>query len=47
MGFAPRWGGSQAVAAVLVENGIRLGVPGSIAAGAFGGYVIGDSIGGD
>jgi hypothetical protein len=41
MGFAPRWGGTQAAAAFAVENGIRLAVPGALAGGAYGGYELG------
>jgi hypothetical protein len=42
MGFAPRWGGSQAAAALIVENAIRVGIPGAIAGSAYGGYRIGE-----
>ena len=41
LGFAPRWGGSQAVLANATRTGIQAGVPGLAAAGGYAGYQIG------
>jgi hypothetical protein len=41
MGFARNWGPSSAAHAALVENAIRLGVPGAAAAAGYGGYQVG------
>lgn len=38
MGFASQWGGSSALAASAVENGIRAGLIGAGAAAGYGGY---------
>jgi len=41
MGFAQRWGGGQGKQAAIVENMIRVGIPGSIVGSAYIGYEIG------
>jgi hypothetical protein len=47
MGFASRWGGVRALVPALVENGIRLAIPASLAGGAYGGYKLRLAIFGD
>jgi len=41
IGFAPRWGGYRAVLAPVIENAIRIVIPGTVVARAYEGYQIG------
>jgi len=41
LGFAPRWGGTSAVAANAARVGIQVGIPGIAAASTYAGYGIG------
>jgi hypothetical protein len=44
MGFARNWGPTQRFLAGTAENAIRVGVPGSIGVGGYGGYRVGDAL---
>ncbi len=44
MGFAARWGGTRALIAQGIENGIRLAIPASLGGAGYGGYKLGTFI---
>ena len=44
MARAPSWGRAANISAPIVENLIRVAIPGSIAAGAYGGYRLGTEL---